>query len=72
MADDPRPAAVLLQSPIISDRRDADMFPKGFMAMAWQGREAILRLLVDHRRLLDRGDHLDRRRLCNLTDLARH
>ena len=43
IADDPRPAAALLQSPIASGRKDAEAFPPGWLDRAWRDREAKTR-----------------------------
>ena len=41
--DDPRPAAAILQSPIISGRRDSEAFPPGWLERAWRDREGKTR-----------------------------
>lgn len=38
-AGDSRPKAVILQSPIVSGRRDATLFPSGWVDRAWRDRE---------------------------------
>ena len=43
VADDPRPAAVILNMPFISGAMDARGFPDGLLAAAWREREAATR-----------------------------
>lgn len=39
IADDPRPAAAILQSPIVSGRKDSEKWPSGWIERAWLDRE---------------------------------